>query len=80
VLALLGCEPVAYAQSKPAHALYSSNSGSQLRAEETGIGRFIGDATNCSQTEIDCRGSVLLLFEIDPVPRDHRAVEREPVF
>jgi hypothetical protein len=47
-LALLGGEPVPYADSDPAYPLYSPNSGSQFRTEETGVGCFISDATNCS--------------------------------
>src|SRR6516225_2168737 len=54
-LALVGCQPVPDADSDPAHSLYSSNSSSKLRAEQTGVGSLEGNPSDGSQAEVDCR-------------------------
>src|SRR5215472_6494558 len=73
-LALLWCQPIPDADSDPADSLYSSNSSSELRAEQTGVGSLKRDPSDGSQAEVDCRWCVLLLFEIDPVPQNYGAI------
>ena len=66
-LRLFSCQPVSNANSDPAYALDSSDSGGEFRTEEAGIGSFKRDTSDSSQAEIDGCGRILLLFEKDPV-------------
>ena len=77
-LALFGRKPVPNPNSYPAHALHTSNPGSQFRTEQTRIRGFKRAAANCSQAEIDGRRRVLLLFEKDPVPENHGTIKCQP--
>src|SRR5437764_196244 len=73
-------QPVSHPDSDPAHSLHSSNPGGQFRTEQAGVGSLESDPPNCSQSQINRRGRVLLLLEIDPVPQNHGAVEGETWF
>jgi hypothetical protein len=62
-LALVGCQ-----HSYPAYSVYSSNSSSQFRTEQTGVGSLKGNPSDSNQSQVDGRWRVLLLFEKDSVP------------
>lgn len=49
-------------------------------AQESGVGRLVGDTADRGQPQIDCGGRVLALFQVDPIPEDDRAVERQARF
>src|SRR6516225_1063846 len=57
--------------------LNPSDSGSEFRTEQPGVGGFKRDTSNRGQTKINCCGCILLLFEINPVSQDHGAAERK---
>ena len=75
---LLGCEPLAKTDAEPAHAFHAPNPGRQLGTEQAGIGRFVCDAADGGEPQVDRRGRIVLLFEVDPVAKHDRTVEREP--
>jgi len=77
-LALFGRKPVPNPNSYPARALHASNPGGQFRTEQARIRSFKRNAANCSQTQVDGRRRVLLLFEINPVSKNHGTVKRQP--
>jgi len=77
---LFSCQPVSDANSDPAYALDSSDSGSEFRTEKAGIGSFKRDTSDSSQTEIDGCRCILLLLEKDPVSQNHCTVECEARF
>ena len=77
---LFSCQPVSNANSDPAYALDSSDSGSEFRTEKSGIGSFKRDTSDSSQAEIDGCRRIHLLLEKDPVSQDHGTVECETRF
>jgi hypothetical protein len=60
-LALIGRQPVAQADA-PTHAMHAANSSRKIRAEQAAISRFIRQAADCAQTQID--GPQLLVVSI----------------
>ena len=54
---MLSCQPVSNANSDPAYALHSSDSGSEFRTEKAGIGSFKRDTSDSSQAALDCSRS-----------------------
>jgi hypothetical protein len=64
----------------PAHSFHSSHSGGQFWTEQSGVGSLEGNPADRRESQIDGRGRVLLLLEIDSVPQHDGAVECETGF
>jgi hypothetical protein len=76
-LALLSGEPVPDADSNRAYPFHASDPGCKLRTKQAGVGGLIRDPPNGGKAQVDRSWRVVLLFEIDPVSEDDRAIERE---
>jgi hypothetical protein len=75
--ALLGGEPVADANSDPAHSFDPSDPGRKLRTQEAGISGLIRNTPDGCEAQVDRRRCVQFLFEKDSVSQDDSAIECE---
>jgi len=78
--ALLRRQPVSEAHTEPPHSLDATDPGGQFRTQEAGVGRLVRDAPDGGQSKIDRGRPVSALFEVNPVSKHHRAIERETGF
>ena len=58
-------------------ALYPSNPGGEIRAEEAGIGSLVRQGANRRQAKNDRGGCIVRLLQKDAIP-SHSLVERKP--
>ena len=79
-LALLGRQPVANSDAELAHTLHSSDTRGEFWDEQTCICCFVGDSAHGGETEVDGRGGVTGLLEVDSVPKYHSAIECQSRF
>ena len=63
---LFRSEPIPDPNSKFLDALYSADSSSQIRAEQSGVRDFIREAANGGEPKVDGRRRVAGLLEEDP--------------
>lgn len=56
---LLGGQPVPQAQADPSHSLHASNTGRELRTQETGVGGLVRDSPDGREPKIDRAGAYL---------------------
>lgn len=73
--ALFGGQPIANPHSTFFNALYSSDPCCKVGAQEAAIRSLVCKSANSRETQIDCGGCVLVLFEADPVSCDNGFVE-----
>src|SRR3989442_13063352 len=76
--ALVHGEPVAQAHAEAPHAFHAADSRRQFRTEEPGIGRFVRDTSDSSESKIDRGRSVVALFEVNAIAKDRGAIEGQP--
>src|SRR4249919_3557948 len=55
-----------------------ANRGGCGGPQQTGVGGLVRNATDRCQSEIDGRGCVVALFEMNPVPEHYCAIKRQP--
>jgi hypothetical protein len=67
--ALVHGEPVAQAHAEAPHAFHAADSRRQFRTEEPGIGRFVRDTSDSSESKIDRGRRVVALFEVNAIRR-----------
>jgi hypothetical protein len=77
---LFNCQPVSNPNSDSTDTLDASDSGSEFRTEEAGIGGLKRYTADSSQAEINSCGCIQLLFQKDPVSQNHCTVEGEARF
>ena len=70
-------QPVAEADADAVDPFHAAGARGQFRAEEASIGGLVRDPADGRETQVDRGGCVLALLEVNAVPQDHRAVERE---
>jgi len=70
-------QPVPEADAQPSHALDTTNACGQFGTQQTGISRLVRDTTDGGQPQIDGRGRVMGLLEVDAIAEDDGAVECE---
>jgi hypothetical protein len=59
-------------------SFHTADSGGQIRAQQSGIYRFVRQSPNRREPKVDGRCSVALLFKTDAIPSDGGPVESEP--
>ena len=69
------CEPVTESHAELLDALYASDTGGQLWAEQARVRGFVGKPPNSSEPSIDRSCREVSIFEMNPVPGDHGLVE-----
>jgi hypothetical protein len=74
-MALLCRQPGPEAHAQLLHALDATNTGSQIGAEKTGVGRFVCEAAHGAKTQIDCARGELTGFKMRAITQDHDPVE-----
>ena len=70
-------QPVASSYANPAHAFHSTNAGGRIGTEQPGVGGFIRHAPDRGETQIDRRGCVAALFEVQAIAQNNGAIESE---
>src|SRR3954470_8406442 len=73
--ALLCGKPIPNSYAQPADSFYAADPGSHFRTEQSSIGGLIRKSANCSESQVDRRRRVLLLFEADSVAEHDGPVE-----
>ena len=68
-------KPVSNPDTDPANAFNAAYARGQFWAQEARIGGLACNAPHCSETEVDCRRSVQLLFQMDSVTEYDSAIE-----
>jgi hypothetical protein len=56
------------------------DSGRKVGTQKPAIRSFVGESANGGKPQVDSGGSILGLFEVDPVARHHSLVEGEAGF
>jgi len=74
---LIGGEPIAQADSKAPNAFHSPNAGGEFGTEKAGISGLVGDPADGGQPQVDRRGRVMTLLQVNAIAQNHRPVERE---
>ena len=62
-------EPIPEADTEPADTFDPANAGREFRAEQTGIGRLVGDSAHSRESQVDSGRSLVSLFEVNPVAK-----------
>lgn len=75
--ALFGRQPVSETHTDTAHALHPTNARRQLRAQQASIRCLVRNSSDGGQAQIDRGWRISSQFEVNTVPKDDRAVERE---
>ena len=72
-----GCRlrPVPEARAQLLHPFDATNTGSQIGAEKTAVGCFVGEPAHGAKTKIDGAGGELTGFETRAITQDHDPVE-----
>ena len=73
-------QPIAGAKPKLLDALHSANPGSKFRAEQTGVGSFVCESSNCRKLLVDGVCGQTTGFQVHAVPNHDDAVEGEARF
>jgi hypothetical protein len=68
-------EPVSEPHTELLSSLYTADTGGQLRAEQAGVGRFVGETPNGSESPVDCSRRELPVFKVNPVSRNDSLIE-----
>src|SRR5215471_16073915 len=68
-------EPVSAPHTELLGSLYTSDTGGQLGAEQAGVGRFVCETPNGSESSVDCSRRELPVFKANPVSRNDSLVE-----
>jgi hypothetical protein len=74
---LIRSQPVPDPGSQPLRTLHSSYACRQLGAQEAGIRRLIGEASNGGEPNVDRRRSEIPLFQEEPISKHDGSIERE---
>ena len=75
--ALFGRQPVAKPDAETTNALHTADARGQFRAQEPGVGRLVRDPAHGREPQIDGGRCILPQLEVNPLPEDDGAVERE---
>ena len=70
-LTLLRGKPIANRHAQPFGALHAANACRQVGAQEPAIRGLIRKPPDCRESQIYCRGRIVLLFERNPVTGDY---------
>ena len=74
---MIGGEPIAQADANTPNAFHAPNAGGEFGAEKAGISGLVGDAPNGGQPQVDRRGRVVTLLQVNTIAENHCPVERE---
>ena len=70
-------QPVPKSDAQASHALDTTNACGQFGTQQTGISRLVRDTADGGQPQIDGRGRVMTLLEVDAIAQNDGAVEGE---
>src|ERR1700730_730100 len=73
-------EPIPKPHSQLFRSLHAPDAGSEFWAQESCVGCFIGQPSNCSQSDVDSSWCQGLILKMNAVTRDDSLVERQPRF
>jgi len=73
-------EAVAEPDAQLLHSFDATNTGSQIGAEKTAVGCFVGKPAHGAKTQIDGSGGELTGFEMRAITQDHDPVEGQARF
>jgi hypothetical protein len=79
-MALLCRQPVPEADTQLLHPFDATNTGRQIGAEKTAVGRFVGEPAHGAKTQIDGAGGELTGFEMRAIAQDDDPVEGQARF
>ena len=74
---LVSSKPISKPHTQLLHAFDASDARSKLRAQETGIGCFVGEPSYSGESSVDRSRRELPIFEENAVAGDHNLVERQ---
>src|SRR5262245_18688314 len=76
--ALLACQPIAQPNADPPYAFHATNARREFRTQESDIGGLVRDTADRGESQVDGRGRIAALLQVDPIAEDHGAVGCQP--
>jgi hypothetical protein len=73
-------QPISQANTEFLHASHASDAGGELRTEQTGVGSFVCQSADSSQSHVDGAGSEIPRFQVNSVTQDNGSIKREARF
>jgi hypothetical protein len=74
---LIGGEPIAQADAKTPNTFHAPNACGEFGAEKAGISGLVGDTPDGGQPQVDRRGRVVTLLEVNAIAENHCSIERK---
>src|SRR5215469_12709886 len=74
---LLHGQPISKPHAQLFRSFHATDSSGQIRAKQSGVRRLIGESSNSCQPHVDGARCEQPIFEMNPVARHHRFVERQ---
>src|SRR5215467_4601602 len=71
-------QPIPKSHAQLLHSFYASDTSGQVRAKQSGVRRFIGEASNCGEPDVYRAGRQQAIFEVNSVSRHYGLVEGQP--